>query len=135
MIDFHNPSSIQQPLGPYSQGIVYSGKQRCLQTSGQTPTHPDGSIPESFEAQATLVWERIVAVLNDAGMSARDIVTVRSYLTDRANVSAYSAIKKRFLETARPASTGVIVPGLFNERYLLEVEVTALRDLPDNDAA
>lgn len=130
MITERNPASVQAPLGPYAQGLEATPPARWLFVSGQTPARPDGSIPADFSEQAELVWARILAVLDDAGMNAAHIVQIRSYLTDRQHVPAYSAIKRRILEAAapaaNPASVGLIVAGLFNPAYLLEVEVTAL---------
>jgi 2-iminobutanoate/2-iminopropanoate deaminase len=134
MLIARNPASIQTPLGPYAQGLEAAPPARWLFVSGQTPAHADGRIPNDFAEQAELVWTRILAVLAEAGLNAEHIVQVRSYLTERANVPAYSAIKKRHLGSAQPASVGVIVPGLFNAAYLLEVEVTALSYDPEVQA-
>ncbi|MBS7777279.1 hypothetical protein [Acidovorax sp. CCYZU-2555] len=54
-----NPAELGKPLGPYSQALVIPAANQLLQLSGQTPLRADGSVPESFDAQAELVWHRM----------------------------------------------------------------------------
>lgn len=51
---------------------------------------PDGSVPESAEEQAALCFTAIGACLGAAAMSFRD----NAYVTDRAYLSAYMAVRE-----------------------------------------
>lgn len=121
----HNPPELGAPLGPYSQALTVPAPSQLLLLSGQTPLREDGSIPESFDEQAELVWHRIGLVLAQAGLGYQHICRVVSYLVDPADAPAHARVRMRHLGSARPASTGIVVPRLFNAAYKLEVEVTA----------
>lgn len=121
----YNPTELGAPLGPYSQGLAVPAHSQLLLLSGQTPLRDDGSIPDTFEEQAELVWHRIGLVLAEAGLAYQHICRVVSYLVDPADAAAHARVRLRHLGTARPASTGIVVPRLFNVAYKLEVEITA----------
>lgn len=120
-----NPPELGAPLGPYSQAVVIPAGTQLLQLSGQTPLREDGTIPDSFEEQADLVWRRIGTVLAQAGLDYRHICRVVTYLTDAADAPIHARVRAHYLGTARPASTGLVVPRLFNTAYRLEVDITA----------
>ncbi|QHE84481.1 RidA family protein [Hydrogenophaga sp. BPS33] len=123
--DCFNPTELGAPLGPYSQALAVPLHSQLLLLSGQTPLRQDGSIPESFDEQAELVWHRIGLALAEAGLGYQHICRVVTYLVDPADAPAHARVRARHLGTARPASTGIVVPRLFNAAYKLEVEVTA----------
>ena len=129
-----NPPELGAPLGPYSQALSVPAHSELLLLSGQTPLREDGSIPDTFEEQAELVWHRIGLVLAEAGLSTQHICRVVTYLVDPADAPAHARVRARHLGSARPASTGIVVPRLFNVAYKLEVEITAAR-LPTASAA
>ena len=57
------------PAGGYAQALQVEGAQRLLFISGQIPESAKGEVPESFPAQARLVWANVLAQLEPAGMS------------------------------------------------------------------
>ncbi|MGB3067980.1 MAG: Rid family hydrolase [Ottowia sp.] len=120
-----NPPELGKPLGPYSQGLIVPGGRQLLQLSGQTPLREDGSVPEDMEAQADLVWKRIGIVLREAGLDYLNIFRVVTYLVDAQDAPVHAKVRARYLGSARPASTGIVVSQLFNPAYRLEVDVTA----------
>lgn len=125
MFKTHNPDSMLEPQGPYSQGIEIPPNSRLLIVSGQTAGRKDGTIPATIEEQSEVVWTRISAVLNSAGMGVTNIVKVNSYLRRREDVPAYAKVRARYLGMHRPAALGLVVSELFRAEYLLEVEVIA----------
>lgn len=124
-LKFHNPASVPAPLGTYSHGVEVPPNSRLLYVSGQTAVDANGAIPEGIEAQAELVWSRIVNVLASAGLGVPDIVKMTAYLTNPANSPGYAKVRGKYLGEHRPAAVGIIVPALFNPKYLVEVEVIA----------
>jgi enamine deaminase RidA (YjgF/YER057c/UK114 family) len=118
----HAPVTIA-PGGAYSLAYEVAG---TVYISGQIPTRPDGSVPEGFEAQCRLVWENIDAQLAQAGMTRRDLVKVTTYLSDRKYRDANSRIRRELLGDHLPALT-IIIAGIYDEAWLLEIEAIASR--------
>ncbi len=123
----HNPDAIAAPAGAYSQGVEVAPGARWLAVAGQTGVRPDGSIPADFAAQTEVALANVEAVLESAGMSWRDVVRLDVFLTDRANVRAWSETRSRLLGDARPAGTLLVVKSLVRPEYLIEVEALAAR--------
>jgi enamine deaminase RidA (YjgF/YER057c/UK114 family) len=127
MIRAFNPKSIAAPSGSYIHGIDVPPGARLLFIAGQTPGRPDGSIPESFEEQVELVWQRIGAILADAGMGYADLVKVQTFVTRQENLAKTSPVRKRFLGEHRPTATLLCISSLADPRYLVEIEAIAAR--------
>lgn len=112
------------PTTGYSQATEVVGAQRLLFISGQTPMHADGKVPEGFEAQARLVWQNIEAQLKEAGMTLDNIVKHSTFLADRRYAIPNRAVRVATLGDRAPAAT-VIICGIFDEAWLIEVEAIA----------
>jgi 2-iminobutanoate/2-iminopropanoate deaminase len=119
-----NSSSAPQSAGGYSQAVDISGAQRLLFVSGQIPETVSGDVPTDFPAQARLVWHNIIAQLEAAGMSIGNLVKVTTFLSSREFAIANREIRQEVLQGHAPALT-VIVAGIFDERWLLEIEAIA----------
>jgi 2-iminobutanoate/2-iminopropanoate deaminase len=124
-LKLHNPPTVPAPLGSYSHGVEVPPNSRLLYVSGQTAVDANGDIPDGIEAQAELVWSRIAAVLAAAHMGIPHICKMTAYLTNSANAAGYARVRAKYLGEHRPAAVGIIVPALFNPKYLVEVEVIA----------
>lgn len=109
----------------YSQCVAVSGHQRTVYVSGQIPVRPDGTVPESFAEQAELTWANVEAQLEAAGLGLGNVVHHRTYLSDRKFTAEYSAIRRKVLKEHEPALT-VIITGIFDEAWLLEIEAVAV---------
>jgi enamine deaminase RidA (YjgF/YER057c/UK114 family) len=120
----HNPVAVHAPAGGYSMGLEFSQHRRLLFVSGQVPERPDGSVPEGFEAQCEQAWHNVIAVLAAAGLGVEHLVKISTFLTDRSQVSANRAIRKRILQGHEPALT-VIVAETVDDKWLLEIEAIA----------
>jgi len=119
-----NALNAPQPRGGYSQAVSIEDFRRVLFISGQIPVNSDEVVPEGFEAQARQVWRNVDAQLKAAGMSKTDIVKVTTYLADRQHAIANREIRNDYLGSLAPAMT-VVVAGIFDSAWLIEVEVTA----------
>jgi enamine deaminase RidA (YjgF/YER057c/UK114 family) len=122
-----NPPEIAPPVGAYSQAILTQGAGRTLYIAGQVGLQPDGQLAEGFEAQAEAAWKNIVAVLAAAGLGPQDLVKVTTFVTDPAHLALFGPVRTRYLGTARPASTLVVVRALARPEWLVEVEAVAWR--------
>lgn len=119
-----NAPSAPQPAGGYSQALEVIGAERLLFVSGQIPESVAGEIPPDFPAQARLAWRNVLAQLEAAGMSVANLVKVTVFLSSRTFAMANREIRQEVLGKHGPALT-VIVTGIFDESWLLEIEAVA----------
>lgn len=119
-----NAASSPAPAGGYSLAIQLEAFERLLFISGQIPEDPAGAVPAGFEAQAKLVWENLCAQLGAAGMSIENLVQVTTYLSLREHAEANGRIRRDVLGGHAPALT-VVIAGIYDERWLLEIEAIA----------
>jgi enamine deaminase RidA (YjgF/YER057c/UK114 family) len=67
----------------------------------------------------------VLAQLDAASMSVKNLVKVTIFLTSRDYAAASRDVRKEFLGEHSPALT-VIIAGIFDEKWLLEIEATAV---------
>src|SRR5712672_1581011 len=101
----HNPAAVHAPSSGYSMGLEFSQHRRLLFISGQVPENSDGSVPEGFEAQCEQAWRNIIEVLAAAGLGVEHLVKINTFLTNRSQVVANRAIRRKLLAGNEPAST------------------------------
>lgn len=126
-IKHHNPKGMR--LSPeYSLGVEVPPGARWLYVSGQVGFRPDGTVVTGFEKQALQAWKNVRGVLMSAGMNARDIVKVTTFVTDSRHLLTYRSLREKFLGAGPyPASTLLVVTALARPEFLIEVEVVAAR--------
>jgi enamine deaminase RidA (YjgF/YER057c/UK114 family) len=112
------------PQGGYAQAVQVDSATRLLFISGQIPVTSDGEVPDSFEAQAEVVWANLEAQLRAAGMTFANLVKVTTFLADRADAAANRAVRQRMLGARTPALT-VIITGIFDTAWKIEIEAIA----------
>lgn len=122
-----NPSSIAAPAANYAHAVLTVAPERWLHTSGVVPTAPDGTTPDEVGEQAVVVWQNIAAMLADAEMAARDIVSVTTYVVAGESLGPVMAARDDFLGEHRAASTLVTVPELAQPQWRMEVAIVAAR--------
>jgi enamine deaminase RidA (YjgF/YER057c/UK114 family) len=121
------PKSIRTPFARYSHAVEVPAQARLLLCSGQLGISANDQIPESAEAQAVLCFEAIGACLAEARMSFGDIVRINAYVTDRAHMAPYMAVRDRYAALPPPASTLMIVSGFTRPEFKVEVEAIAAK--------
>ena len=121
-----NSPDVPLPLGGYSQVVALEDHKRLAFVSGQIPVDKEGRVPPDFPSQAALVWANIDAQLAVAGMSKADIVKVNVFLADRQYALPNRVARQAYLGDLRPAMS-VIICGIFDNAWLLEIEVIAAR--------
>src|ERR1700733_11475319 len=121
------PKQIPPPFARYSHAVTVPASADWLVCSGQLGISPDDEIPESAEGQAVLCFEAIGACLAEAKMSFADIVRINAYVTDRAHMGSYMAVRDRYVTLPPPASTLMIVSGFTRPEFKVEVEMIAAR--------
>ena len=121
------PKSIRAPFARYSHAVEVPAHARWLLCSGQLGIAADDQLPEAAEAQAVLCFEAIGACLADARMSFTNIVRINAYVTDRAHMAPYMAVRDRYAALPPPASTLMIVSGFTRPEFKVEVEAIAAK--------
>jgi enamine deaminase RidA (YjgF/YER057c/UK114 family) len=114
---------------PFEATIGFSRALRVgdrVLVSGTAPVFPDGSCPDDAAAQARRCFAIIEDALVEAGASLRDVVRSRVLLTDVADAGAVSAVHGEVYAEVRPAATMVVVAGLLDPRWRVEIEAEAL---------
>lgn len=119
-----NAPDAPAPIGWYSQALELTVFSRTVFVSGQIPVAVDGAIPDGFRAQCRLVWRNIEAQLRAANMTLDNIVKINTYLSDRRYAQENRDIRREVLGDRAPAST-VVITGIVDEKWLLEIEATA----------
>jgi 2-iminobutanoate/2-iminopropanoate deaminase len=127
VLKLFNPKATAAPNGVYSHGVLVPANARWLYLSGQTGTRPDRSVPAGVEEQTEVVWQNILAVLAEGGMSVTDIVKITSFLTRAEDYAKFAPVRAKYLGSHRPASTLLVVSALARPEFLVEVEVVAAR--------
>jgi enamine deaminase RidA (YjgF/YER057c/UK114 family) len=114
---------------PYEDTIGFSRAVRVGATvavSGTAPVWPDGHVDPDPAVQARRCWEIVVAALDELGASASDVVRTRQYVVRADVAEAVGAVHGEVFGVVRPASTMVVVAGLLDPRWLVEVEADAV---------
>jgi 2-iminobutanoate/2-iminopropanoate deaminase len=122
-----SPKSIPAPSGSYVHGMEVPPNARLLFIAGQTPGRMDGTVPGTFEEQIDVVWQRIGAILAEAGMGYADLVKVQTFVTKPEYLSKTSAARKRVLGEHRPTATLLCITSLAAPEYMVEIEAIAAK--------
>jgi enamine deaminase RidA (YjgF/YER057c/UK114 family) len=113
----------------YEQSIGFSRALRVgdrVLVAGTAPVWPDGSCDPDPHTQARRCLEIIVAALAEAGARPDDVVRTRQFLVDAADAEAVGRAHGEVFGEIRPVSTMVVVAGLLDPRWKVEIEAEAL---------
>ena len=114
---------------PYEETIGFSRAVRVGSTvavSGTAPVWPDGHVDPDAAVQARRCWEIVVAALAELGAGVGDVVRTRQYVVRADVAESVGAVHGEVFGDVRPASTMVVVAGLLDPRWLVEVEAEAV---------
>jgi enamine deaminase RidA (YjgF/YER057c/UK114 family) len=93
--------------------------------SGTGPIWPDGSCDPDPAAQTRRCLDIILAALAEVGAAAADVVRTRMFLTSAADADGVGGAHAEIFGTVRPAATMVVVAGLLDPRWKVEIEAEA----------
>jgi enamine deaminase RidA (YjgF/YER057c/UK114 family) len=128
MVELVNPEGLARPIG-YSHGAV--GRGRMLALAGQIGWDKRGQLVSTdFAPQFEQALKNLKTVIEAAGGTTRDLVSLRIYVTDKRR---YLAATKEVGRTYRallgdhyPAMALVQVADLLEEGALVEIEGLAV---------
>jgi 2-iminobutanoate/2-iminopropanoate deaminase len=118
---------IAPPFGNYSHAVEIPPGARVLSIAGQVGCRPDGSVPEDAGEQTELVFANIERVLAKAGMTLSDLVKLNFFVVSRDDLPLIRTVRNRILTASPPALSLMLVAGLGQESWKLEVDGIAAR--------
>lgn len=114
---------------PFEETIGFSRAVRVgstLAVSGTAPVWPDGQVDPDPAVQARRCWEIALTALTELGGRVEDVVRTRQYVVTADVADAVGAVHGEVFGSVRPASTMVVVAGLLDPRWVVEVELDAV---------
>jgi enamine deaminase RidA (YjgF/YER057c/UK114 family) len=97
-----------------------------VHVSGTAPIPREGDPPADAYEQARLCLEIVGGALGEAGAGFADVVRTRIYLTDAGDYEDVARAHGEIFSEIRPASTAVVVQGLLDPRWRVEIEADAV---------
>src|SRR5262249_61062040 len=85
----------------------------------------NGNIPAHFADEARQAWRNVAAILEQAGASISDIVSIRQYLTREEDIKTYVAVLNQMV-THEPAGMLLVAKAMVWPEIHVEVEAVAL---------
>ena len=120
-----NAPDAPAPAGGYAQAVEAVGAGRILHISGQIPVALDGTLAIDFRGQCRQAWANVEAQLRAADMTLDNLVKVTIFLSDRRCAVENREVRQEILGARSPALT-VIITGIFDESWLLEIDAVAM---------
>ncbi len=112
-----------EPVVGYSRAVRVGDR---VMVSGTAPIWPDGTVDPDVGVQAARCLTIIVDALAAAGASAADVIRTRMYLVDVADQEAVGQAHGAVFGDVRPATTMVVISGLLDPRWRVEIEAEAI---------
>ena len=94
--------------------------------AGTAPIWPDGSCDPDPEVQARRCYEIILEALAQLGAEPRHVVRTRVYITDAALAEPVGNAHGELFAGSPPVNTMLVVAGLLDERWKVEIEAEAV---------
>ena len=95
--------------------------------AGTAPAMADGADPPADSyGQAMRCFEIIGAALEEAGSGFEDVVRTRVYITPGADFDEVGRAHGEIFREIRPVNTTVVIAGLVDPRWHLEIDVDAV---------
>ena len=114
---------------PHEARIGFSRAVRVgdrVLVAGTAPVWEDGSCDPDPGVQARRCIEIIEAALAQAGAALADVVRTRQFIVDFDDAEAVGAAHAEAFGEIRPVSTMVLVAGLLDPRWRVEIEAEAV---------
>lgn len=115
-----------EPVIGFSRAVVDG---HHVAVSGTAPIMPGGADPPAdAHGQARRCLEIVLAALAEAGAGPEHVIRTRTFLVRADDWEAVGRAHGEVFGDVRPASTMVVVAGLLDPRWLVEIEADAILD-------
>lgn len=94
--------------------------------AGTAPIWEDGEVDPDPGVQAFRCFEIILTALAQVGAAPEHVVRTRMYITDASYSNAVGRMHGKVFGEVRPVATMVVVAGLLDPRWKVEIEVEAM---------
>ncbi|MBA3764869.1 MAG: RidA family protein [Actinobacteria bacterium] len=115
-----------EPEVGFSRAFV--GPHVHVSGTAPVPATGDELAPDAY-GQARRCFDIIVAALAEAGAGPQHVVRTRTYLVDVGDWREVARAHGEVFGEVRPASTMVVVAGLLDPAWKVEIEADAMLDL------
>lgn len=126
----HLKGDARQRERAYSPAVKVRGGTTiylCGHTGFQDETGK--TYPDDFDAQVRVSFERLGQTLERAGGSLADIVTMTVFITDMANGTRFTQLRRQFFkEREYPASALIGIKALARPEMMIEIQAIAVID-------
>jgi enamine deaminase RidA (YjgF/YER057c/UK114 family) len=117
-------------VSPWASAIGYSRAIRAgdhIHVSGTAAVMPDGAPPPpDAYSQARRCLEIILDALAELGAGPEDVVRTRVYITSAKHWEEVGRAHGEVFGKIRPASAMLVITGLLDPRFLVEIEADAI---------
>ena len=121
LISGHSP---YEPAFGFSRAVAVDGR---VLVAGTAPIPAGGGPPPAGPYdQARLCLRLISEALRQAGVSLDQVARTRMYLTDAGHWPDVARAHGEVFATIRPAATAIVVAGLLDPAWLVEIEAEAI---------
>ncbi len=115
---------------PYEEAYGFSRAIRVgdrVLVAGTAPIPEQGEeLPSTAYGQMLLCGEIALAALHQAGAGPADVVRTRMFIVDPADADEVGRAHGEVFGAASPVATMVVVAGLLDPQWLVEIEIEAL---------
>lgn len=137
-ITYHRSIDTLASFGDYSP-VARAVPGELVVVAGQFGTDRSGNLPAcgSAEAQIREAFANVGRALKSAGLGYTDILKFTTYVVGRETIPAFMKVRKEVFAdiypdgTNYPPNTLLIVAGLVEERFVVEIEALAVRSADD----
>ena len=112
-----------EPVYGFSRAVLIGDR---VLVAGTAPIWPDDQVDPDPAAQTRRCIEVMFEALAEVGGLPQDVVRTRMFITDRADRDAIGEAHGEIFGAVRPASTMVVVAGLLDPRWKVEMELEAV---------
>ena len=118
-------AGVSHQIGRYSDAVRVPADYDQIIVSGTPGLDKNGNIPADFADEARQAWRNVAAILEKAGASIGDIVSIRQYLTREEDIKTYVAVQKEII-THEPAAMLLVPTTMVWPEIHVEVEAVAV---------
>src|SRR5262245_27092778 len=114
---------------PFEERFGFSRAVRVgdrVQVAGTAPIWPDGSCDPDPAVQARRCLEIITDALAEAGVRPDQVTRTRIFITDARDAEVVGRAHGATFGQARPAMTMIVVAGMVDPRWKVEIEAEAV---------
>ena len=115
------------PVGPYNQAIIHNN---TLYASGQIAIDPATGdlVTDSIEAETRQVMANIKAILEEAGLSFKDVIKCSVFVSDMHNYGRINAVYAEYFDEATAPARELVEVANLPKFVNVEISVIAAID-------